>query len=200
MEIIALDLPQRESQLAIKPEDGTITDRRIVTSRELDRSPTLTTELAPLNAVCAPLNAQITVADARIAMFAKRDPIATRLTTAPGVAPVTARALVATIDDITRFRTAQFLRNHPDAPGPSRPIREREQKAEQHLEGRTDNKSGPNGRRSVPGSRAAGAVGSPAVRRGPWVDHGHERLPSRFDRNTDPGGFPLENQHHGAAL
>ncbi|WP_396215526.1 hypothetical protein [Gemmatimonas sp.] len=38
---------------------------------ELDLSPTLTTELAPLFAVFAPLNAQIAGADARIAAFAK---------------------------------------------------------------------------------------------------------------------------------
>ncbi len=80
---------------------------------ELDLSPTLTTELAPLFAplfaVFAPLNAQIAVADARIAAFVDEDPIAARLTTAPGVGPVTASAFVATIDDITRFRTAHEL-------------------------------------------------------------------------------------------
>ncbi len=75
----------------------------------LDLSPTLTTELTPLFAVFAPLNAQIAVAEARIAACAKEDPIATRLTTAPGVGPVTASAFVATIDDITRFRTAHEL-------------------------------------------------------------------------------------------
>ena len=76
---------------------------------ELDLSPTLTREFAPLFAVFAPRNAQIAVADARIAAFAKEDPIATRLTTAPGVGPVTASAFVATIDDISRFRTAHEL-------------------------------------------------------------------------------------------
>ncbi len=76
---------------------------------ELDLSPTLTTALAPLFAVFAPLNAQIAVADARIAALTKEDPIATRLTTAPGVGPVTASAFVATIDDITRCRTAHEL-------------------------------------------------------------------------------------------
>ncbi|HEY5440018.1 MAG TPA: IS110 family transposase [Gemmatimonadaceae bacterium] len=75
----------------------------------LELSPTLTTELEPLFAVFAPLNAQIAVADARIAAFAKADPIATRLTTTPGVGPVTASAFVATIDDITRFRTAHEI-------------------------------------------------------------------------------------------
>ena len=33
-----------------------------------------------------------------------------------------------------------LFRTHPGAPGPSRPTREREQKAEQHLEDRSDNK------------------------------------------------------------
>ena len=73
---------------------------------ELELSPTLTAELAPLFAVFAPLNAQIAVVDARIVAFATEDPIATRLTTAPGVGPVTASAFVVTIDDITRCRTA----------------------------------------------------------------------------------------------
>jgi len=34
MEIIGLDLHTRESQLSIKADDGTITDRRTATSRE----------------------------------------------------------------------------------------------------------------------------------------------------------------------
>ena len=34
MEIIGLDLHKRESQLSIKADDGSITDRRIATSRE----------------------------------------------------------------------------------------------------------------------------------------------------------------------
>ena len=76
---------------------------------DLDLSPTLTTELAPLFAVFAPLNAQIAAADARIAAFVQQDPIARRLTTAPGVGPVTASAFVATIDDITRFHSAHEL-------------------------------------------------------------------------------------------
>ncbi len=59
---------------------------------ELDLSPALPTELAP-----------------RIAVFATEDPVATRLTAAPGVGPVTASAFVTTIDDITRFRTAHEL-------------------------------------------------------------------------------------------
>jgi hypothetical protein len=34
MDIVGLDLHKRESQLAIKAADGTITDRRIVTTRD----------------------------------------------------------------------------------------------------------------------------------------------------------------------
>ena len=34
MEIVGLDLHQREDQLSIKADDGTITDRRISTSRD----------------------------------------------------------------------------------------------------------------------------------------------------------------------
>ena len=34
MESMGVDLPKRESRLAIKAKDGTITDREIVTSRE----------------------------------------------------------------------------------------------------------------------------------------------------------------------
>ncbi len=84
---------------------------------ELELPPKLITEVAPLFAVVAPLfavvaplNAQIAVAAARIAGFVKEDPIATRLTSAPGVGPVTASAFVPTIDDITRFRTAHELK------------------------------------------------------------------------------------------
>lgn len=75
----------------------------------LDLSPALATELAPLFAVYATLNEQIAAADRRIAAVAAGDPIVARLTTAPGVGPVTASAFVATIDDITRFRSAHEL-------------------------------------------------------------------------------------------
>jgi transposase len=59
--------------------------------------------------VYASLNEQIAAADRRIATAAATDPIVARLATAPGVGPVTASAFVATIDDITRFRSAHQL-------------------------------------------------------------------------------------------
>jgi transposase len=73
---------------------------------ELELSPTLAGELAPLVALFGPLNAEIAAADNRIAQLTAADPAVTLLTTAPGVGPITASALVATIDDITRFRSA----------------------------------------------------------------------------------------------
>ena len=72
----------------------------------LELSPTLAGELAPLFALLAPLNAEIAAADRRIAQLTAADPVVALLTTAPGVGPITASALVATIDDITRFRSA----------------------------------------------------------------------------------------------
>ena len=72
----------------------------------LELSPTLAGELAPLFALLAPLNAEIAAADRRIAQLTAADPVVARLTTAPGVGPITASARVATIDDITRFRSA----------------------------------------------------------------------------------------------
>jgi transposase len=72
----------------------------------LELSPTLAGELAPLFAILAPLNAEVAAADRRIAELTAADPIVTLLTTAPGIGPITASALVATIDDITRFRSA----------------------------------------------------------------------------------------------
>jgi transposase len=118
---------------------------------ELDLSPTLTAELAPLFAVFAPLNAQIAVADARIAAFAKADPSATRLTTAPGRRA--GRGERGQFLDPARWTSTSWdswrrplFRNHPTAPGPSRPTCEREQKAEQHLADRSDNRKSCHGK------------------------------------------------------
>jgi transposase len=72
----------------------------------LGLSPTLAGELAPLFALLAPLDAEIAAADRRITQLTAADPVVALLTTAPGIGPLTASALVATIDDITRFRSA----------------------------------------------------------------------------------------------
>jgi transposase len=66
----------------------------------------LDAELSPLFAVLEPLNTQIVAADRRIAVFEKTDPIVALLATAPTVGPLTASAVVSTIDDVTRFPSA----------------------------------------------------------------------------------------------
>jgi transposase len=73
---------------------------------DLELSPCLAGELAPLVAVLGPLNAEIAAADGRITALAAADPIVPLLATAPAVGPITASALVATVDDVTRFRSA----------------------------------------------------------------------------------------------
>jgi transposase len=66
----------------------------------------LEAELEPLFAVLEPLNAQIAAADRRITALEKVDPIVALLATAPAVGPLTASAVVSTIDDVTRFQSA----------------------------------------------------------------------------------------------
>jgi len=63
-------------------------------------------ELAPLVALVPALNAEIAAADRRLAALAGRSAIVTRLTTVPGIGPITALAFVAALDDVGRFRSA----------------------------------------------------------------------------------------------
>ena len=72
----------------------------------LGLEPTLAAELAPLRVVLEPVNTQIGCADRQLAATADADPLFARLRTTPGIGPVTAVAFVATLDDVTRFRTA----------------------------------------------------------------------------------------------
>ncbi len=53
-----------------------------------------------------PINDQIAAADRELAQLCEEDPIAALLATAPAIGPVTASAVVATIDDIRRFESA----------------------------------------------------------------------------------------------
>jgi transposase len=69
-------------------------------------SPPLEAELTPLIHVLTPINEQIAAADGRIAVLCQTDPIVALVATAPGVGPITASAVVATADDITRFHSA----------------------------------------------------------------------------------------------
>lgn len=76
---------------------------------ELPLSSGLSHELAPLFSVLGPLNKQIVAADRRVTTLQKTDPTVALLATVPAIGPLTASAFVATIDDITRFRSAHEL-------------------------------------------------------------------------------------------
>jgi transposase len=78
----------------------------------LDASQQLRAELQPLLEVLAPLNTQIDTADERISALEHTDPAVALLMTAPGIGPITASAVVATVDDITRFATAHQFESY----------------------------------------------------------------------------------------
>ena len=56
--------------------------------------------------------AEIKAADPRIAAIVREDPLVQRLTSVPGVGPITATAFVATIDTIDRFAGAHQLESY----------------------------------------------------------------------------------------
>lgn len=74
--------------------------------------PGLAGELAPLRVVLGPVNAEIARADALLAQTAGADPLIARLCSVPQIGPVTAVAFVATLDDVTRFRTAHQVQGY----------------------------------------------------------------------------------------
>jgi transposase len=69
-------------------------------------SPVLAAELQPLRDLLGPLNRAIAAADAELEAQEAQDPVVALLMTAPGIGAVTATALVATLDEITRFGSA----------------------------------------------------------------------------------------------
>jgi transposase len=71
--------------------------------------PTLGAELAPLLTLLPTVHAEIAAADGRLEALVAADPVLTRLATAPGVGVVTAAAVVAVLDDITRFPSAHAV-------------------------------------------------------------------------------------------
>jgi transposase len=78
----------------------------------LELAPTLQAELAPLRVVLEPVNAEIERADAQLAAAVATNPLIARLCTTPQIGPVTAVAFVATLDDVTRFRTAHQVEGY----------------------------------------------------------------------------------------
>jgi transposase len=93
----------RREGLRVPSSESHLVAKRVAT---LEVPPLLEAELDPLFAVLEPLNAQIKSADRRITAFEQADPVVALLATAPSVGPLTASAVVATIDDVTRFASA----------------------------------------------------------------------------------------------
>lgn len=76
----------------------------------LPMSVELQVEIAPLITLLESVNAQIKRADDELAQLVKDDPVVKRLTTVPGVGPVTAACFVSTLDDVARFPDAKQAR------------------------------------------------------------------------------------------
>jgi transposase len=93
----------RRDGLRVAGSESHLVAKRIAA---LELSESLAVELTPLFTILAPINDQIAAADRELALLCERDPIVALLATAPAVGPVTASAVVATIDDITRFASA----------------------------------------------------------------------------------------------
>jgi transposase len=72
----------------------------------LELSPQLAAELSPLVQVRGSINAEIAAADQRIETHARTDATVALLMSTPGVGPITATAVVATVDQIERFASA----------------------------------------------------------------------------------------------
>jgi transposase len=96
----------RRDGLRVASSEAHLVAQRIAA---LELSDALSAELLPLFHVLAPINEQITAADRRIAAAGRADAVVTLLTTAPSIGPITATALVATVDDIKRFASAHHL-------------------------------------------------------------------------------------------
>jgi transposase len=72
----------------------------------LEMSAAMTTTLAPLRNVIEILNEELASADDQFKALVEADPLVKRLTTLPGIGPITASAFVATIDVPSRFDRA----------------------------------------------------------------------------------------------
>jgi transposase len=96
----------RRDGLRVAASESHLVAKRIAA---LDLSDALGVELFPLFEVLVPINEQITAVDRRIAALARTDPEMARLATAPSIGPITASAVVATVDNIARFESAHHF-------------------------------------------------------------------------------------------
>lgn len=72
----------------------------------LEMSPAMQATLAPLRSVIDVFDDELAAADAQFAALVDDDPTVKRLTTVPGIGPITASAFVATLDEVSRFARA----------------------------------------------------------------------------------------------
>lgn len=79
---------------------------------ELELPAHLQAEIAPLLRLLVPLNEQIKALDEQLAALVNHAAVLKRLTTVPGVGPVTAVSFVATLDDVRRFRDAHQVQSY----------------------------------------------------------------------------------------
>jgi transposase len=78
--------------------------------KELELPAYLKLEVAPLLTLMKSINVQLEKLDRRLAKIVKGDEVVQRLTTVPGIGPVTAVTLVATLDRVERFDNAGQVR------------------------------------------------------------------------------------------
>jgi transposase len=93
----------RRDGLRVASSEAHLVAQRIAA---LELSDSLAAELRPLFEILAPINEQIAAADRRITALMPTDPAVAILQSAPSIGPITAAAIVATIDDVTRFASA----------------------------------------------------------------------------------------------
>jgi transposase len=72
----------------------------------LDLPESMTATLVPLRTVIEVLDDELATADDHFEKLVAADPVVKRLTTLPGIGPITATAYVAALDDATRFEGA----------------------------------------------------------------------------------------------
>lgn len=82
----------------------------VVRLNRLSLSAQLRAEITPLTTLLEGINDQLRQADDELAQLVKDDPVVRRLTSAPGVGPVTAACFVATLDEVARFASAKQVR------------------------------------------------------------------------------------------